>query len=90
MPTRDVADPDKETGPVLGDFETSAETIRALDDHQSSNHAMINHERDIDGGEKGNDSSPPRPVGFWDKSLSKTRLQVYGLWARTSCYPKLC
>ena len=39
-----------------------------------------------DGGEKGEkgDRRPPSPVGFWDKSLKKTRLQVFRLWARTS------
>lgn len=40
-----------------------------------------NHDREIDGGEKGEDSGPPQPVGFWDKSLRKTRLQVYGRWS---------
>ena len=36
-----------------------------------------------DGGESGG-HSPQRLVGFWDKGLSKTRLKVFGLWARTS------
>ncbi|MCJ1265094.1 hypothetical protein MMC22_004969 [Lobaria immixta] len=37
-------------------------------------------DRGVDGGEKGNNTGPPQPVGFWDKSLRKTRLQVYGRW----------
>ena len=37
-----------------------------------------------DGGEKGGKEGPPAPAGLWDKRLSKLRLQVLGLWARTS------
>ncbi len=33
--------------------------------------------------EKGEDSNAPTPVGFWDSSLSRLRLEVFGLWART-------
>lgn len=47
---------------------------------QDGGHALRNNE--ADGGEKGFDGGLPQPVGFWDKSLSKTRLQVFGLWAR--------
>lgn len=36
-----------------------------------------------DGGERGEDG-PPKPVGFWDESLSTTRMKVFGLWAGTS------
>ncbi|KAL9117285.1 MAG: hypothetical protein Q9187_006181 [Circinaria calcarea] len=32
-----------------------------------------------DGGEKG-DEGPPKPVGFWHKDLSNTRLKVFKLW----------
>lgn len=39
-----------------------------------------NHDREMDGGENGKDPRPPQPVGFWDKSLRKTRLQVYKRW----------
>lgn len=46
-------------------------------------------ERRPDGGENGNGSdTPPQPVGFWDKKLRKARLQIYGLWARTSETPR--
>ena len=37
-----------------------------------------------DGGEKGGSKGPPKPVGLWDKQLGKLRLEVFGLWARTS------
>lgn len=37
-------------------------------------------DKGVDGGEKGKNTGPPQPVGFWDKSLRKTRLQVYGRW----------
>ena len=36
-----------------------------------------------DGGESGQDS-PLEEVGFWDKSLNKTRTKIFGLWAGTS------
>lgn len=49
---------------------------------QDGGHALRNNE--ADGGEKGVDGGLPQPVGFWDKSLSKTRLQVFGLWAKIS------
>ena len=42
------------------------------------------HEAPVDGGEKGGKKEPPAPAGFWDKKLSKLRLQVLGLWVRTS------
>ena len=51
------------------------------DDSKSSNR---NNGAQADGGEKGDDGEPPRPVGFWHKDLAKTRMQVFGLWARTS------
>ena len=37
-----------------------------------------------DGGEKGEKEGPSAPAGFWDKRLSKLRLEVFGGWARTS------
>lgn len=33
-----------------------------------------------DDGEKGEDG-PPKPVGFWHKSLAKTRLSAFKQWA---------
>lgn len=41
-------------------------------------------EKPKDGGEKGGEEGPPAPVGVWDKRMSKLRLEVFGLWARTS------
>lgn len=35
-----------------------------------------------DGGESGEDG-PQKPVGFWHRSLGKTRMKVFGLWAGT-------
>ena len=37
-----------------------------------------------DGGEKGGEDESPKPVGFWHPGLKKTRLQIFGLWGRTS------
>ena len=46
------------------------------------------NEQSPDGGEKGSASdSPPKPVGFWDPKLKKTRNHVFLLWGRTS---KIC
>ncbi len=58
------------------------EKPEAAESH-SNNDDSMSDERPTDGGEKGQDSGPPKPVGFWDKSLKKVRLQVIGLWART-------
>jgi len=41
-------------------------------------------EKPKDGGEKGGAEGPPAPVGISDKKLSRLRLEVLGLWARTS------
>lgn len=59
---------------------SSDETLdaHATDDHRGKKYPTDNDE------EKGNDGRPPQPVGFFDKSLSTVRLQVFGLWARTS------
>ena len=58
------------------------EESKGTEDH-SSNDRLASEERSADGGEKGKDSAPPKPVGFWDKSMNKVRLQVFGLWTRT-------
>ncbi|KAL8950626.1 MAG: hypothetical protein Q9222_003357 [Ikaeria aurantiellina] len=34
--------------------------------------------------EKGHQDGPPQPVGFFSKELRKVRLEVFGLWARTT------
>lgn len=50
----------------------------------SSGSKIDDYRKPTDGGEKGEDQSPPTPVGFTDKRLGKVRLEVLGLWARTS------
>lgn len=37
-----------------------------------------------DGGEKGGKSPPPAPINIYDRRLSKLRLEMLGLWGRTS------
>ena len=80
-----------ETSPdsgTLRDHDSSDErmngggTLEDTDDH-TNNDKFASDERAADGGEKGKDSSPPKPVGFWDKRMNKVRLQVFGLWTRT-------
>ena len=41
-------------------------------------------EREEERGEEGGKPGPPPVVGFWDSRLGKVRLQMLGLWARTS------
>ena len=48
------------------------------------NRSNESSEQSPDGGEKGSDSDSPKPVGFWDPKLRKTRNNVFLLWARTS------
>ena len=36
--------------------------------------------------EKGEQNTPPTPVGFFSNSLSHVRAEVFVLWARTSQY----
>ena len=42
-----------------------------------------NGEKPDDGGEKGG-KSPPPPINIYDRRLSKLRLEMFGLWGRTS------
>lgn len=46
--------------------------------------ASLRVEKQIDGGEKGGERGLPPVVGFWDSRLRKLRLELLGLWARTS------
>jgi len=50
----------------------------------SSGSEVEDDEKPKDGGEKGGAEGPPAPVGISDKKLSRLRLEVLGLWARTS------
>ena len=56
---------------------------------QSSSHlrhsnASFHDEKPEERGEEGGKQGPPPVVGFWDSRLGKVRLQMLGLWARTS------
>ena len=74
--------------------DTSGVSDRTLDNHRASRGETNGDEKRGDGGESGDqaevegegeeEEGPPRPVGFFDKRLNKVRLQVFGLWARTS------
>ncbi|KAL8680783.1 MAG: hypothetical protein Q9186_003071 [Xanthomendoza sp. 1 TL-2023] len=59
---------------------SSHETLHA---HSISGHGLSEETLDHDE-EKGDKSGPPPPVGFFHKDLSKVRLHVFGLWARTT------
>ena len=63
---------------------TLRDVARSDEDLGNGNNEDVKRENNVDGGETGNVKGPPQPVDFWDKSLSKTRVQVFGLWARTS------
>ncbi|KAL8850010.1 MAG: hypothetical protein Q9221_005027 [Calogaya cf. arnoldii] len=65
---------------------SSDETLgaHATDHRRDAGDAQTDQERFDNDEEKGNHSSPPQPVGFFDSALSKVRLQVFGLWARTT------
>ena len=51
---------------------------------QRHSHASLHDEKQMDGGEKGGAQGSPPVVGFWHSKLGKLRLQLLGLWARTS------
>lgn len=63
--------------------ECSPDSNRTLDAQGNTHGNRSSIETKQDGGEKGGSSSPPPTVGVFDKRLSKLRLQVAGLWART-------
>ena len=52
--------------------------------HQRRSNASLDNEKPEDGGEEGGKKGPPPVVGFWDSRLRKVRLQMLGMWARTS------
>ena len=51
---------------------------------QRYSNASLNDERQSDEDEKGASQGSPPVVGFWHSKLGKLRLQLLGLWARTS------
>ena len=68
------------------DSSSSSRTLghHAADGHHEERDKHPNGERSDNDEEKGDHSSPLQPVGFFSKSLSKVRMQVFALWARTS------
>ena len=50
----------------------------------SLNSHSFNDEKLKDDGEKGQQPGPPLVVDFWDSRLSSLRLQLLGLWGKTS------
>ena len=71
------------------DSELSSETLGQHHQHgyqQNENRysgSEGNGEKPDDGGEKGG-KSPPPPINIYDSRLSKLRLEMLGLWGRTS------
>lgn len=71
------------------DSELSSETLGQHHQHgfqQNENRysgSEGNGEKPDDGGEKGGNSPPP-PINIYDSRLSKLRLEMLGLWGRTS------
>ncbi|KAL8719119.1 MAG: hypothetical protein Q9225_003831 [Loekoesia sp. 1 TL-2023] len=56
----------------------------AMDGDQETRGRRRDQEKSSDDEEKGGQDGPPQPVGFFSKSLNKVRLEVFGLWARTT------
>ena len=52
--------------------------------YQRRSHASFHDEKTEERGEEGEKPGPPPVVGFWDSRLGKVRLQLLGLWAKTS------
>lgn len=73
------------------DSEISSETLGQHHHHhvyQQNEHRYSGSEgngekQPDDGGEKGG-KSPPPPINIYDRRLSKLRLEMFGLWGRTS------
>ena len=63
---------------------SSDQTLHVGERHTSIHTSADNEEHATDGGEKGGKKEPPTPVGFWDHSLNKVRLEVFGAWTKTS------
>lgn len=64
--------------------DSSADTTRTLQTRQRSHSETSTYDGVNDATEKGKHSSPLKPVGFWDKRLGKSRLEIFGLWTMTS------
>ena len=73
-----------ESPPAPGDSD-SRSTLRGnvKDDSEKANN---NGEQGKGAGDEENNEGPPLPVGFWDPSLNKVRLEVFKKWAIISEY----
>ncbi|SLM40306.1 Domain of unknown function DUF3533 [Lasallia pustulata] len=68
-----------------GGYEPDSSSDQTLGERHTSIHTSPdNEEHAPDGGEKGGKEEPPKPVGFWDHSLHKVRLEVFGAWTKTT------
>ena len=74
---RKIASDDQDRDPSSRSDHTLTNGTNAQDENSNEE----NHEK-ADNGESGEDG-PRAPVGFWHPSLKKTRLNVFGAWART-------
>lgn len=74
---------------MVSDSEKPDSSLRdsdcTLSSHNSHSvgHSGSSRQQKSDGEDASGDDGPS-PVGFWDQRLNKVRLQVFGLWARTS------
>ncbi|KAI4204239.1 MAG: hypothetical protein LQ346_001655 [Caloplaca aetnensis] len=65
---------------------SSGETLNGhdMDGEQKERGRRQEQEKTSNDEEKGGHEDSPQPVGFFSKELNKVRLQVFGLWARTT------
>ncbi|KAI4124296.1 MAG: hypothetical protein LQ338_004871 [Usnochroma carphineum] len=65
---------------------SSSQTLsgHAIDGDTYERGRQRDQEKSSDDEEKGEHDDSPQPVGFFSKSLNKVRLEVFGLWARTT------
>lgn len=80
----DRADHSPDSNHTLGFQRQSNGHQRYSTGHQRYSNTSLHDEKQKDGGEKGGKQGPPPVVGFWDSKLGKLRLQLLGLWARTT------
>lgn len=69
---------------------SSGETLNGhdMDGEQKERGRRQEQEKTSNDEEKGGHEDSPQPVGFFSKELNKVRLQVFGLWARTSWFTR--
>ena len=88
-----------ERGMMRPESEDSDNSTETLEQHQPvyrqnenrySGATVEKFEKPNDGGERGEKPPPPpppSPVNFYDRRLSKLRIEMLGLWGRTSTLP---